>query len=235
MRRSASTAFSARYSWTKANPLTRITATIAAESSGEASEEGECRAAPEQEREEVDEVGGEAPNMGRRLRHRDRVRPSARRRRASSEVSPGSDTCGSLMVSDGRHVLLPTEWSAGAPFERRWVRRFAVRRTADAAREGNGDAARGGVVPQPRLQESPAPTGAHAPHGARDPGRDHDRRRPRGDHRGPARPSSEFVTAGGADILVAQDGASDLTFGIVPTEDVERIAARPVERATRDP
>jgi putative ABC transport system permease protein len=45
--------------------------------------------------------------------------------------------------------------------------------------------------------------------------------------------SSAFVSAGGADILVAQDGASDLTFSVVPTEEVERIAARPdVERAT---
>jgi putative ABC transport system permease protein len=45
--------------------------------------------------------------------------------------------------------------------------------------------------------------------------------------------SSAFVVAGGADILVAQDGASDLTFSVVPAEDVERIAARPdVERAT---
>jgi putative ABC transport system permease protein len=45
--------------------------------------------------------------------------------------------------------------------------------------------------------------------------------------------SSAFVAAGGADILVAQDGASDLTFSVVPAEDVERIAARPdVERAT---
>jgi putative ABC transport system permease protein len=45
--------------------------------------------------------------------------------------------------------------------------------------------------------------------------------------------SAEFVGAGGADFLVAQDGASDLTFSVVPAEDVEQIAARPdVERAT---
>ena len=45
--------------------------------------------------------------------------------------------------------------------------------------------------------------------------------------------SAEFVGAGGADFLVAQEGASDLTFSVVPADDVERIAARPdVERAT---
>lgn len=45
--------------------------------------------------------------------------------------------------------------------------------------------------------------------------------------------SAEFVGAGGADFLVAQEGASDLTFSVVPAEDVERIAGRPdVERAT---
>ena len=45
--------------------------------------------------------------------------------------------------------------------------------------------------------------------------------------------SAEFVGAGGADFLVAQEGSSDLTFSVVPADEVDRIAARPdVERAT---
>jgi putative ABC transport system permease protein len=45
--------------------------------------------------------------------------------------------------------------------------------------------------------------------------------------------SGDFVNAGGADFMVAQDGASDLTFSSVPAEDVERIAALDgVERAS---
>jgi putative ABC transport system permease protein len=44
--------------------------------------------------------------------------------------------------------------------------------------------------------------------------------------------SGDFVNAGGADFMVAQDGASDLTFSAVPAKDVERIAALDgVERA----
>jgi putative ABC transport system permease protein len=44
--------------------------------------------------------------------------------------------------------------------------------------------------------------------------------------------SGEFVQAGGADFMVAQEGASDLTFSAVPAQDVERIAAlEGVERA----
>jgi putative ABC transport system permease protein len=44
--------------------------------------------------------------------------------------------------------------------------------------------------------------------------------------------STGFIRAGGADFLVAQDGASDLSFSAVPAEDAERIAALPgVERA----
>lgn len=46
--------------------------------------------------------------------------------------------------------------------------------------------------------------------------------------------SSAFVTAGGADFLVAQRGASDLTFSTLDESVADRIAARPdVERATR--
>ena len=37
--------------------------------------------------------------------------------------------------------------------------------------------------------------------------------------------SGDYVNAGGADFMVAQDGASDLTFSAVPADDVERIAA----------
>ena len=45
--------------------------------------------------------------------------------------------------------------------------------------------------------------------------------------------SAEFVGAGGADFLVAQEGSSDLTFSVVPADEVDRIAARSdVERAT---
>jgi len=44
--------------------------------------------------------------------------------------------------------------------------------------------------------------------------------------------SGDFVNAGGADFMVAQDGASDLTFSAVPARDVDRIAALDgVERA----
>ncbi|HEY7562462.1 MAG TPA: ABC transporter permease, partial [Gaiellaceae bacterium] len=44
--------------------------------------------------------------------------------------------------------------------------------------------------------------------------------------------STGFIRAGGADFLVAQDGASDLSFSAVPAEDAERITALPgVERA----
>lgn len=45
--------------------------------------------------------------------------------------------------------------------------------------------------------------------------------------------SGEFMHAGGADLLVAQKGASDLSFSVVPETDVAAIAARPdVKRAT---
>ena len=45
--------------------------------------------------------------------------------------------------------------------------------------------------------------------------------------------SGDFVNAGGADFMVAQDGASDLTFSSVPADDVERVAALDgVERAS---
>ena len=45
--------------------------------------------------------------------------------------------------------------------------------------------------------------------------------------------SGDFVNAGGADFMVAQDGASDLTFSSVPADDVDRIAALDdVERAS---
>ena len=40
--------------------------------------------------------------------------------------------------------------------------------------------------------------------------------------------SAEFVLSGGADFMVAQDGASDLSFSAVSVEDWRRIAARPV-------
>ena len=44
--------------------------------------------------------------------------------------------------------------------------------------------------------------------------------------------SGDFVNAGGADFMVAQDGASDLTFSSVPAQEVERITALDgVERA----
>jgi len=45
--------------------------------------------------------------------------------------------------------------------------------------------------------------------------------------------SGEFVQAGGADFMVAQKGASDLTFSAVSEDDREAIAARPdVERSS---
>jgi putative ABC transport system permease protein len=45
--------------------------------------------------------------------------------------------------------------------------------------------------------------------------------------------AGEFVQAGGADFMVAQEGASDLSFSAVPERDWHAIAARPdVERAT---
>ena len=45
--------------------------------------------------------------------------------------------------------------------------------------------------------------------------------------------SSEFVTSGGADFMVAQKGASDLTYSAVSRRDWKAIEARPdVERAT---
>jgi putative ABC transport system permease protein len=45
--------------------------------------------------------------------------------------------------------------------------------------------------------------------------------------------SSEFVRSGGADFMVAQKGASDLSFSAVSEEEWRQIAARPdVERAT---
>jgi putative ABC transport system permease protein len=45
--------------------------------------------------------------------------------------------------------------------------------------------------------------------------------------------SGEFMHAGGADLMVAQEGASDLSFSAVPEADWHAIAARPdVERAT---
>ena len=45
--------------------------------------------------------------------------------------------------------------------------------------------------------------------------------------------STEFVRSGGADFLVAQEGASDLSFSAVTEEEWRQIAARPdVERAT---
>ncbi len=45
--------------------------------------------------------------------------------------------------------------------------------------------------------------------------------------------SGEFIHASGADLMVAQEGASDLSFSAVPEADVRAIAARPdVKRAT---
>jgi putative ABC transport system permease protein len=45
--------------------------------------------------------------------------------------------------------------------------------------------------------------------------------------------SGEFVHAGGADLMVAQEGASDLSFSAVSTSDWKAVAGRPdVERAT---
>ena len=45
--------------------------------------------------------------------------------------------------------------------------------------------------------------------------------------------SGEFMNAGGADFMIAQEGASDLSFSAVPEGDLAVIAARPdVERAT---